>query len=604
MVASALAVVAVLLSTGGVAQAPPAVPRGEPPRPDRFRAEWQTLNGPWELAFDDADRGLAERWYSGAAPFPLKITVPFCFQSRASGVGDTDFHDVVWYRRAFTVPEAWRGRRLLVHFGAVDYEAWVWVNGQMVGHHRGGHSSFSLDVTDALAPADNRLVVRVLDPGADLTIPRGKQYWKRSSAGIFYTRTTGIWQPVWMEPVDAVHVASLRITPDIDRSQADVEVIAARPATSLHLRATARFAGEDAALAEVACHDTSCRAVLTLAGQKLWSPERPNLYDLTLELLTGGKVVDRVESYFGQRTIAAHNGRVYLNNDPYELRFALDQGYWPESLLTPPSDEAIKADIDRTKEFGLNGVRKHQKVEDPRWLYWADRTGLLVWGEMANAYRFSEDYVARFTAEWQEAVARDYNHPAIIAWVPVNESWGVPDVLTNSRQQAHLEALYQLTRSLDATRLVVDNDGWEHTDSTDLFTLHDYARTGDELAAKYKVLETDRAAVPRNSCEALVFGRRYNGTPFLLTEFGGVAFRPAGARAASEKEWGYAGVEATEEAFLTRLAGLVKAVRSSPVWAGYCYTQLTDVEQEINGLMTFDRRPKVDPARYRAIFAP
>ena len=599
-----LAAAALLLSGGLHAQTPTAIPRGEPPRPDRFRAEWQSLNGPWSFAFDDADRGLAERWFAGDAPFPLTITVPFCFQSPASGIGDTGFHDVVWYRRTFAVPEAWRGRRLLLHFGAVDYEAWVWVNGRQVGHHRGGHSSFSLDATEALAAGDNRLVLRVLDPGTDRSIPRGKQYWKRDSAGIFYTRTTGIWQPVWMEPADPVYLDAVRVTPDVDRRQTEVEVTTSRPRDGLRLRATARLDGAEAAFTEAVCAGKRCRAVLTLPAQRLWSPERPALYDLTLELVAGGVVIDRVESYFGQRKVAVAGDRVYLNNEPYELRFALDQGYWPQSLLTPPSDEAIRLDIDRTKEFGLNGVRKHQKVEDPRWLYWADRQGLLVWGEMANAYEFSEAAVERFTSEWQEVVARDYNHPAIVAWVPVNESWGVPEVLTSARQQAYVKALYHLTRSLDATRPVVDNDGWEHVDATDLLTLHDYARTGEELAAKYRVLETDRARVPRSSCEALAFGYRYNGAPFLLTEFGGIAFRPAGSRPGSAKEWGYAGVEATEDAFLKRLEGLLKAVRSNPAWAGFCYTQLTDVEQEINGLMTYDRRPKVDPARYRAIFAP
>ena len=603
MRAGALAV-AIGVVAAGWAAGQGATPRGEPPRPDRFRAEWQSLNGAWSFAFDDADRGLAERWYGGEAPFPLTIAVPYCFQSRLSGIGDTGFHDVVWYRRAFAVPEAWRGRRLLLHFGAVDYEAWAWVNGRAVGHHRGGHTPFSLDVTDALAAGENRLVLRVLDPGSDRSIPRGKQYWKRDSASIFYTRTTGIWQPVWMEPVDRVHLSTLRVTPDVDRSRAEVEVTAAAARDGLRLRATARLDGAEAAFTEAACAGTRCHAVLSLTGQRLWSPERPTLYDLTLELVAGGAVLDRVESYLGQRKVAVVGDRVYLNDAPYQLRLALDQGYWPQSLLTPPSDEAIRFDIEQAKAFGLNGVRKHQKVEDPRWLYWADRLGLLVWGEMANAYEFTPEAVDRLASEWREVVERDASHPAIVAWVPINESWGVPDVLTDPRQQAFVRALYQLTRALDGTRPVVDNDGWEHVDTTDLLTLHDYARTGEELATRYRVLETDRSRIPRNGCEALAFGQRYNGAPFLLTEFGGIAFRPGGARPGSEKEWGYSGIEPTEDAFLARLAGLVGAVRSSPVWAGFCYTQLTDVEQEINGLMTYDRRPKAAPERYRAIFAP
>jgi hypothetical protein len=315
--------------------------------------------------------------------------------------------------------------------------------------------------------------------------------------------------------------------------------------------------------------------------------------------MSGGTVLDRVDSYFGQRKVSVHDGKIYLNNSPYYLRLALDQGYWPESVLTPPSDEAIQYDIKMIKAFGLNGVRKHQKAEDPRWLYYADTMGILVWGEMANAYEYSPDYVRRFANEWQEVVARDYNHPAIVAWVPINESWGVPAILTNAEQQAHAITMYELTKSLDLMRPVVDNDGWEHTDHTDLMTIHDYARTGEDLGRKYAALEKDPVRIPRNGREALVEGARYNGAPFLLTEFGGIAFRIGASQAANE--WGYSGVEPTREAFVARLDGLLKAVRANPIWAGYCYTQLTDVEQEINGLMTYDRKPKVEPETYKKI---
>lgn len=575
------------------------VPRSEPPRPDRFRADWQSLNGPWSFAFDDADRGLAERWYAREQGFAKAIAVPYAFQTRLSGIGETEFHDVVWYQRAFSVPEPWRSRRLLIHFGAVDYEATVWVNGVRVGHHRGGHTPFTVDPTEALKPEGNSLVVRAWDPSTDRTLPRGKQYWEPQSASIFYTRTTGIWQPVWMEAVDDVHLTGFRITPDVDRSRAEVAVVASRPHADLRLRATARFEGTTRALTESICAGTRCEAVLRLPGQKLWSPERPQLYDLTLELAAGERTLDRVESYFGQRKVAVQGDQIYLNNAPYYLRLVLDQGYWPESTLTPPTEDAILLDIKQTKALGFNGARKHQKVEDPRWLYWADKLGLLVWGEMANAYEFTEEYVERFVGEWQEVVARDYSHPSIVAWVPINESWGVPDVLTNPRQQAHLRSLYHLTRSLDATRPVVDNDGWEHVDTTDLFTLHDYARTGKDLAAKYDGLRAERSPIPRNGREALAFGYEYNGTPLLMTEFGGIAYRLQATGAANE--WGYSGVEPTREAFLSRLDGLVKALRANPVWAGFCYTQLTDVEQEINGLLTADRKPKADMEQLRKI---
>jgi beta-galactosidase/beta-glucuronidase len=578
-----------------------AVPRPEHPRPDFMRAAWQTLNGGWQFDFDDQDRGLSERWYTGEKAFSKTIQVPYAFQTRLSGIGDSSFHDVIWYRRAIEVPAAWKGQHVLLHFGAVDYEAMVWVNGQLAGTHRGGNSPFVLDVTDLLA-ARNTITVRAWDPSTDRTIPRGKQYWEPQSRSIWYTRTSGIWQPVWIEAVSPVHIDALRITPEVDRSQVTIEARLNRPVSGAgKLRVVARTEAADAVETVVSADAARVTSTVTLKRQRLWSPEHPTLYDLTVELIdSNGQVLDRVTSYFGQRKIHTQGDRVFLNNSPYYLRLVLDQGYWPESTLTPPSDEAIQYDIKMTKAFGFNGARKHQKVEDPRWLYWADRMGLLVWGEMANAQEYTEEYVSRFVSEWQEVVARDYNHPSIIAWVPINESWGVPNVMVDEPQQRHLRSLYQLTHSLDATRPVVDNDGWEHTDDTDLFTLHDYARTGAEMAAKYAALAGDRQHIPRNAREPLVNGAQYNGMPILMTEFGGVAYRPA--KTGSEKEWGYSGIEPTADALLARIDGLVKALRANAVIGGFCYTQLTDVEQEINGLMTYDRKPKADPAAIGKIF--
>src|SRR5581483_742542 len=547
------------------------VPRSEHPNPIFARADWQTLNGPWEFEFDDKEQGIAERWFAGGRRFAKTIQVPYAFQSRLSGIADTAFHDVVWYRRAVQIPDGFRrGRRVVLHFGAVDYEATVWVNGDQAGSHRGGHVAFALDITDYLKAGDNVIVVRAWDPSTDRTLPRGKQYWRPKSETIWYTRTTGIWQPVWLEAVDAVHVSRLRVTPDVDQSQVGVEAVLSRTVPDLKLRTTIRLSNNLQAQSEVACTQTRPTAILKLSGQQLWSPERPTLYDLTVDLVgADGRVLDRVESYFGQRKVGVHDGKIYLNNSPYYLKLVLDQGYWPESLLTPPSDEAIQYDIRMTKAFGLNGARKHQKVEDPRWLYWADKMGLIVWGEMANAQDYSDEYVSRFTDEWQQIIARDYNHPSIIVWVPINESWGVRDILTSRAQQEHAKTMYHLIRSLDQTRLVIDNDGWEHTDATDLFALHDYARTGEEMAAKYKHLETDRSRIPRNGKEALAFGYQYNGTPILMTEFGGIAYRIG--TPVAPNEWGYSGIEPTREAMLSRLDGLVRALRANPVFAGYCY---------------------------------
>jgi beta-galactosidase/beta-glucuronidase len=591
---------ALVLVSAGAAHAQSAVPRAEHPRPDFVRADWRTLNGPWQFDFDDADRGLTERWYAADRALGRTIVVPYVFQSRLSGIGDASFHDVVWYRRTFEVPEAWKGRRLLLHFGAVDYEASVWVNGHMVGRHEGGHTPFAFDVTHALAAGTNTVTLRVWDPSTDRAIPRGKQYWRPKSEAIFYTRTTGIWQPVWIEAVAPIHVKRLKVTPDVDRAQVRVQALLSGVGSDLRLRVTARL-DKDAEEATAVVRTARPDVTLTLREQRLWSPERPTLYDLVVELVDAkGQAVDRVESYFGQRKVHVQNDRVYLNNAPYYLRMVLDQGYWPESVLTPPSDEAIQFDIKMTKAFGFNGARKHQKVEDPRWLYWCDRLGLLVWGEMANAYEFDEQYVARFVTEWLQAIERDYNHPSIVAWVPINESWGAPQALVNRAQQDHLRTVYYLTRSVDPTRPVIDNDGWEHTEATDLFTLHDYARTGEQLTAKYGPLAASRERIPRNGREALVNGASYNGTPILMTEFGGVAYKAA--KEVDEKAWGYQGIEPTVESFLARVDGQVKALVGLSFVGGFCYTQLTDVEQEINGLMTYDRKPKAAPETFKKIF--
>ena len=590
------------------------VPRPEYPRPQFRREAWTNLNGGWRFAFDDGDVGLAEGWQNVTAAglegssFDLSITVPFCYQSNLSGIGETAFHDVVWYARTFERPQA-DDERLLLHFGAVDYRATVWVNGSHVASHEGGHTPFCADVTFALREGENVLVVRAEDPSRDATIPRGKQYWKEESEGIFYTRTTGIWQTVWLEPVNRRRVGSLRLTPDVDRASLDVEARFEGFGPGMTLRLVVSFDGDEILDDRVAVTSPVVRRRLPLIrpgeapdtphlsrwpGANLWTPEEPNLYDLRLELLDAvGETLDSVDSYFGVRKIETRDGEVFLNNRPYYQRLVLDQGYFPDGILTAPADEDLRRDIELAKEMGFNGARKHQKVEDPRWLYWADTLGFLVWGEMANAYQYSDDSVRRITAEWQEAVRRDYNHPSIVAWVPMNESWGVPDLGTDPAQREHLLALYHLTRSLDGTRPVVSNDGWEHA-LTDLCNIHDYRDAG-ALAEAYATPESSVAASPAGR-RIYAPGHGYRGEPILVTEFGGIAF------AGEEGGWGYSTVTDAGE-FLGRYEAMIDALLACDPVRGFCYTQLTDVEQEVNGLLTYDRRPKADLERIRAITA-
>lgn len=576
------------------------IPRAEYPQPQFQREHWLSLNGVWQFEFDDANAGLDADWAAGDHKFNRNITVPYCFESRLSGIGDTSFHPWTWYRRSVVVPAEWKGRRVLLHFGAVNYWSMVWVNGKLAGSHEGGNTPFSFDVTRLLQPGANIVTVRAHFPPTDRDIPRGKQFWEPKSKSIFYTRTSGIWQPVWMEPVGVSYLDHVKITPALEGA-VRLEFAIARPQPDLEIAASANFAGKPVASATSQANGAFATVRLSIDEPRLWSPASPNLYDVTLELRRAGVVLDRVQSYFGFRTVAAGHGRILLNGNSIFLKMVLDQGYWPESILTPPTDEAIQYDIRTAQAMGFNGARKHQKVEDPRYLYWADHLGFLVSGEMANAQEFDDAYVARFTHEWTAAVERDYNHPSIVIWAPINESWGVPN-LRDVRQQNHLKSLYALTHSLDATRLVIDNEGWEHTGMTDLFAIHDYTRTGDLLYERYKDLGEPGAGVPDNAKVALLPGYRYNGQPVALTEFGGIAFIPAGHDVPPEA-WGYSGVEKTADAALERLHGLYSAIARIPGFAGLCYTQLTDVEQEINGLMTYDRKPKFDVQKLREINA-
>lgn len=568
-----------------------SIPRSEYPRPQFIRKNWENLNGQWQFDYDDANKGLLEKWYL-QKEFTKEITVPFSYQSELSGIHDTDFHDLVWYKRSFDIPKEWDQKRLILHFGAVDYRASVWVNGKYIGSHEGGHVPFQLEVTEAVDVGKNELVVRVEDVTQDLDQPRGKQYWKEKSEGIFYTRTTGIWQTVWLEMVESSYIEKVKMTPDIDKDEIVMEYVVNGGSDSQFLEVEISFEGSLVASESLKLiNNNGARSIFLNDFHvhdegRLWSPEHPNLYDVVFRLKDGSTVLDEVSSYFGMRKVSVENGKVMLNNRPYYMKLILDQGYFPDGLLTPPSDDAIRKDVELTKEMGFNGARKHQKIEDPRYLYWTDKLGLLVWGEMANSYTYTEDAVRRITDEWQKAIERDYNHPSIVAWVPINESWGVPKLLADKRQQDHTLAMYYLTKSLDSTRLVISNDGWEHTKS-DICTIHDYESNKEVLKERYSTVEKIMEATP-GSRLIYVPGHHYDGVPIQVSEFGGIAYKK------SEWEgWGYSGASDDQD-FANRYYDVVSALLESPLVQGFCYTQLTDVEQEINGLLTYDRKPKID----------
>ncbi len=588
-------------------------PRELHPRPQLTRDEWTDLGGPWGFAYDDGDVGRDEGWVERPACFDRTIIVPFPPESAASGIADPDPHPIAWYRRAFRLQPGLLhgGKRLLLHFGAVDYRAEVWVNGQRVAQHQGGHTPFSADITPVLRPGDSDaeqvIVVRAEDRADDLSQPRGKQDWRTPGHNIWYKRTTGIWQPVWLESVPALHLTHLRWTPDLDRGTLGLQATLNAPAgrsVQLRVRLTLRgtVLADDSYTVE---GQTVEREIALVPGgiqverdQLLWSPEYPNLIEAELTLGDGAEVIDRVNSYAGFRSVGVERGRFLLNGRAYFPRMALSQGYWPESHLAAPSDAALRREVELAKELGFNGLRIHQKVEDPRFLAWCDRLGLLIWGEMANAYTFSTAAVERLIGEWTEVVRRDASHPCIVTWVPLNESWGVPALSHRADQQHYLQALYHLTHALDPTRPVITNDGWEHVRS-DIWTVHDYAFDGATLRERYgSVAALEHTLRNINPGQYALFVKEVErrGEPVMITEYGGLSYAPA----RGERWYGYGAVRSSEE-FEAKYAELTSAILDCASIAGFCYTQLTDTEQESNGLLTADRTPKLDPARIHAI---
>jgi len=532
------------------------------PRPRPRREAWTSLDGEWDFG-------------AGASrAFDRSINVPFCPESRLSGIGER-VGDVVWYRRTFDRPA---GDRVLIHFGAVDYWATVWVNEVEVARHEGGHSPFSADITDALRSRDNVVVVRAEDSLADRTIPRGKQYWKEEPEGIFYTATTGIWQPVWLEPLPARHVTAVTLTPDLARGFVDFEVDAGAIVV-------VRFDGE---VVGRSAGDSVGR--ISLQRVEPWDPGSPRLYDVDVSY--GG---DRVQTYFGLRDIELKDGLFRLNGDPFTMRLVLDQGYFPEGLMTAPDDGALRRDIELAKAFGFNGARKHQKAEDPRWLYWADRLGFLAWSEVPSFYQHTPAAENRLTAEWSALVERDRGHPCVVAWVVANESFGLDGPADDSSgalgaRSVFTETLSRMTRAMDPSRPVISNDGWQHSTS-DLCTVHDYNPPAD-LARRYGALDTvlDGSAAGQPIYDA---GYGYRGEPVVVSEFGGL-------RTAGSGGWGWLEV-ADDSQFVRAYGELVDAFMQPGPVEGFCYTQLTDVQQEQNGLLTAAREPKISPPTLRPL---
>ena len=573
------------------------------PRPQLILTDWENLNGAWDFAFDDAAEGEKNGWQEAFQP-QHTIEVPFTYETKRSGVGIEEPHSDVWYARTLAVKP--HGGRVLLHFEGSDWHTRVFVNGRFAGEHRGGYARFSFDITDLVRTGENRLAVHVSD-SLSRSQPRGKQRWIPENFACWYVQTTGIWKTVWLEYAPESRIASLKLTPQLAEKSVRVEAaVEAAACGDLYVLATASFEGVTAGRALAKVTDGRADILLRVANREIsewdvraWTPEAPNLYDLEVQLLRGTEAVDTVLSYFGMREIRIQGNQVCLNGAVLYQRLILDQGYWRDSHLTPPSEAALLEDIEKVMALGYNGVRKHQKTEDERFLYWCDVKGLLVWSEFPATYVFDDDAVENVTREWTEIVRQNYNHPSIITWTPFNESWGIPDVASDKRQQRFTEAIYSLTKAIDPMRPVVCNDGWRHTVS-DIITLHDYEASGETL---YDYYTKNHAAVLENALPFSVNGQfypfaegyGYRGQPILISEFGGIAFNNG------ESGWGYGDKVADKAAFIERFDAITSAVKRLDFCCGYCYTQVTDVQQEINGLMDMERNYKIDPEIIREI---
>ena len=570
------------------------------PRPQLVRPSWVSLNGAWDFAMDRD--GVTTR--PEQITWERKISVPFSPETEASGIADTTFYRAVWYRRRFERPRFEAGKRLILHFGAVDYHATVWVNGSEMCTHEGGYAPFFVDVTDVLRTDDqleregpDEIVVRAEDDPADLAKPRGKQDWKLEPHSIWYPRTTGIWQTVWMEVISATFVQSIYWTANLERWEIGMEVrvgglVPEGTTLAVHMQAGDQLLANDTYT--VVSGEVNRRIALSDPGiddyrnTLLWSPSSPTIVEVKLELRDpAGIVIDSIESYTALRSIGTQGDRFVLNGRPLALRMVLDQGYWPKTGLTAPDDDAFLRDVLLVKSLGFNGVRKHQKIEDPRFLYWADHLGLLVWEEMPSAYRYTVPSVKRVTTQWIEVLNRDRSHPCIVTWVPFNESWGVPDLPDSPAQRHYVQALYHLTRTIDPTRLVIGNDGWESV-ATDIIGIHDYDSNLDRMAKRYGMDDLAQLLTSeRPGGRMLLLGEAAkNRQPIVLTEFGGIAISDG-----EKKTWGYSTSQSAGQ-FLERYTALLAVVRELPALAGFCYTQFTDTYLEANGLVHADRTPK------------
>lgn len=568
---------------------PQNIPRPEYPRPELYRASWLNLNGPWAFAIDFSDSG-EEAGKTQGLGFDRTILVPFAPESSLSGIGFLDFMPAVWYKRTFVLPKSWAGKKILLHFEACDYETTVWINGQKVGCHQGGYTPFSFDITSYLKPEENMIIVRARDDVRSRRQPTGKQSHRLESYSCLYRRTTGIWQTVWLEAVPDPFIQGLRFYPQKERGEAALFVHFNRAPERGELFVRLDFRGQEVFRITLPA-EKIIFVPIKIKNVKLWGIREPNLYDAEIIYFQGQKEIDRVKTYFGFRCLESRGHRLFLNGQPVFLRMVLDQGFYPDGIYTAPSDEVLRRDIELAQSFGFNGARLHQKVFERRFLYWADKLGYLVWGEFPDwglDLSQGQNFLV-FAREWREVLERDFNHPAIIGWCPFNEQW-------SNAYPGFIEEIYYLTKQIDPTRLVIDASGGYHLVQPDVYDVHNYDQNVETFSQAFAGLLEDPPRVFVNGDPQR--HQPYQGQPYFVSEYGGIWWNPGQT---DEKGWGYGARPKTAEEFLDRYRRLTEALLRNPKIAGFCYTQLYDIEQEVNGLCNFHRQPKFPPALIRSI---
>lgn len=559
------------------------------PRPQLVRNNWICLDGEWGFAFDDENIGEKEEYFN-KFPKDKKILVPFTYETVLSGINDEKVHEIVWYSKNINLNKDCK--RKLIHFEGSDFITKLWVNGKFIGKSIGGYHRFSFDITEFIVDGSNNITVKVED-SLSKSQPRGKQRYIHENFKCWYVQTTGIWKTVWIETVPTDYITYIKNTPLYDEAKLELELntnISLEKVNEYEVETLIKFDGVVINNQKNKLDDNIYKYSMNISKDdskiKEWSPDNPNLYDIEYRLYRNNVLIDEVSSYFGIRKISIEGNKIFLNNQELYLRMILDQGYWKESHLTPPREDSLLKDLEIVKKFGYNGIRKHQKIEDERFLYYCDKLGMLVWSEMANCYDFNNKSIEHFTNEWIEVVKQNYNHPSIITWVPINESWGIKEVVSNINEQNFANSLYYLTKAMDNTRPVISNDGWEHTIS-DIITIHDYKQDPSLLFSEYN--DQEKAILnnlkPYNTIHKLFSsGYCYNGQPVVMSEYGGISLNSEG--------WFYGKHVANEDEFLERFEGITKAIKQTDYICGFCYTQLTDVQQEINGLVNENRNDK------------